>query len=466
MLQYRLDRVGAARAKARSYHASPPYSGIMFPWESAKSGAETCPTWATTGLYEQHISADIALAARQYLYATGDDEWLHKGGLDMIAGIADFWISRVSNDTDGYHIRGVIPPDEYAPPHGVDDDPYTCYAVSEALLFAAEASARAGKRPDPKWAEVARSLPVLFDEATRRHPEYSGYKWNTKIKQADVILLSYPLGLEMSREVRQHDLEYYEGVTDAKGPAMTWGMHALGHLELGDAAKAAANFNRSFANVKWPFDIWTETPAGGVTNFITGAGGFLQTVLFVYAGVRVHKDYLEVSPKLLEGARSMSVQGIRYRGSAFSVDYTERRIKFTLLTGPALKVTCSGGSEQLLTRWQPLQFDVGPTALLLPAIWSPSRSVRFKVRDATAPAVKTNLQRWRRREKAVGLAVPPPRQPFALTAGFFAVPALASFAVLAGSRCRRRREGSAGSEPLYEHFPVMGGVAPSTCGVA
>merc|ERR1740138_760906 len=29
---------------------------------------------------------------------------------------------------------------------------------------------------------------------------------------------------------------------------------------------------------KWPFDVWTETPEGGITNFITGAGGFLQTV--------------------------------------------------------------------------------------------------------------------------------------------------------------------------------------------
>ncbi len=28
----------------------------MFPWESAFSGAETCPTWAPEGMYENHIS--------------------------------------------------------------------------------------------------------------------------------------------------------------------------------------------------------------------------------------------------------------------------------------------------------------------------------------------------------------------------------------------------------------------------
>eukprot|EP00966_Prymnesium_polylepis_P225352 5212512-Prymnesium_polylepis.1 len=44
---------------------------------------------------------------------------------------------------------------------------------------------------------------------------------------------------------------------------MTWGMHAIGHLESGNASKAAALFNRSFANVQQPFAVWTETPTGG-----------------------------------------------------------------------------------------------------------------------------------------------------------------------------------------------------------
>ena len=37
-------RVHRAQEKAGSY--SPPYSGAMFPWESAFTGEECCPTWA------------------------------------------------------------------------------------------------------------------------------------------------------------------------------------------------------------------------------------------------------------------------------------------------------------------------------------------------------------------------------------------------------------------------------------
>lgn len=42
------------------------------------------------------------------------------------------------------------------------------------------------------------------------------------VKQADAVMLSFPLGLTMSPEVRRMDLEAYEPVTDPLGPAMTW----------------------------------------------------------------------------------------------------------------------------------------------------------------------------------------------------------------------------------------------------
>ena len=61
---------------------------------------------------------------------------------------------------------------------------------------------------------------------------------------------------------------------------MTWGMHAVAWLELGEREQVDSLFNRSFGNAQLPFLVWTETPSGGTTNFLTGVGGFLQTVLF------------------------------------------------------------------------------------------------------------------------------------------------------------------------------------------
>lgn len=48
------------------------------------------------------------------------------------------------------------------------------------------------------------------------------YLTGSEVKQADAILVGFPLGLPMSPEVRRNDLECYEAVTDPHGPAMTW----------------------------------------------------------------------------------------------------------------------------------------------------------------------------------------------------------------------------------------------------
>lgn len=38
----------------------------MFPWESDDTGEEATPTWALTGTFKHHISADFTIAAWNY----------------------------------------------------------------------------------------------------------------------------------------------------------------------------------------------------------------------------------------------------------------------------------------------------------------------------------------------------------------------------------------------------------------
>ncbi len=49
------------------------------------------------------------------------------------------------------------------------------------------------------------------------------------MKQADVVLLGFPLQLDMSADVRENDLVLYENITNPDGPAMTWSMFAIGY---------------------------------------------------------------------------------------------------------------------------------------------------------------------------------------------------------------------------------------------
>jgi hypothetical protein len=43
-----------------------------------------------------------------------------------------------------------------------------------------------------------------------------------------------------------------------------------GNSWSGNFSRAIHFFNRGYANVHKPFNVWRETPTGGAVNFITG----------------------------------------------------------------------------------------------------------------------------------------------------------------------------------------------------
>lgn len=96
------------------------------------------------------------------------------------------------------------------------------------------------------WLDIARNIKIPYDAKLNYHPEFDGYVPGETIKQADVVLLGFPIMYVTDPVVRRNDLEIYENVTRADGPAMTWSMHAIGFLDIGDDDKAAAMLNRSY----------------------------------------------------------------------------------------------------------------------------------------------------------------------------------------------------------------------------
>eukprot|EP00931_Biecheleriopsis_adriatica_P047869 TRINITY_DN27628_c0_g1_i1.p1 TRINITY_DN27628_c0_g1~~TRINITY_DN27628_c0_g1_i1.p1 ORF type:complete len:845 (+),score=131.45 TRINITY_DN27628_c0_g1_i1:54-2588(+) len=360
LLEYRVARLPAAEAKAASY--TPPFEGAMFAWESAFTGAETCPPAFPFGRLEQHISADISFAVRQYFYTTLDVEWLKASGFQLLSKVAHFFVSKAVQSEHGhYYINHVIPPDEYAV-HGIDDSIYTNWVAKLALEFASEAADIIDARKNPRWMEVAQDLVLLFDADKRAHPEYQGYKWGTKVKQADVVLLPYPLEMPMEQDVRLNDLRIYAEATDANGPAMTWSAFAIGYIMAGEGyeAKATENFNRAFSNVKKPFNVWSEYPVGGATNFITGAGGFLQAVTFGYFGLRITRDSMTLLPAMIQGTSFMENRGLKYLGRSFTIScYAEGKQILKLESGKPLSVSDAKGEEYLLEPETSLSFPLG-----------------------------------------------------------------------------------------------------------
>lgn len=294
MLDYRFDRLPAARKKALAYG----YRGAMFPWESDDSGEEATPTHALTGPFEHHITADIGIACWNYYCVTRDMRWLQREGYPLLKEIADFWTSRVTRNQDGsYSIHNVTGADEYA--NGVTDNAFTNGAASLALKYACQAAEICGEKVPEIWQEIGENIRVLQFEngVTREHSTYKG----EMIKQADANLLAYPLGLITDEYRQRQDLEYYAERIDQKdGPAMSYSVYCVQYARMGDADNAYEMFRRCYEpNLRKPFGVISETPTSNNPYFMTGAGGLLQAVLNGFCGLQITDEGIVQLPSAL-----------------------------------------------------------------------------------------------------------------------------------------------------------------------
>ena len=292
----------------------------MFPWESAFTGFEVCPEPDPYSKYEHHIVGDVGFAAQQYWMATHDTDWFETTGRYLIQGTAEFWASRVSynESKEAYVIDRVQGPDEYH--YDVNNSVYTNVIAKMNLEFATYMFQKFTLSPPAKWKDISDKMYIPYDKDKNYHPEFDSYNLNDTVKQADVILLGFPLMYPMPESVRKNDLQIYEPRTDPNGPAMTKSMFAVGWLELNDDQQGAKSFTEGYSNIQEPFKVWTEEPGGeGAVNFITGAGGFLQSVIFGYGGLRLQLDGLYLSPKLPTNTKKIAFHGVTYLGNKFAI---------------------------------------------------------------------------------------------------------------------------------------------------
>lgn len=366
---YRLQRGQPARLRA----AEEGVGGMKLPWESAITGFDVTPTGNIEGDYEIHVTADVALSLLQLHQWTGDDDWLREQAWPMIAACCDYFFQRahcigahttVSRSTDSadyvascleeggqFTFLSVQPPDEKA--GIVNSSVYTNAAAAKLLNWASEVSDKRLKLYDTKtllqtkyWRLVANNMYIPYmkvgamDDDAREmlvHAEYEGYD-GQPINQADAVLLQYPLRWPMRPLIALDDLSYYANLTSV--PGVTRGFYTgdssysiayldlyRGLLEADSSADAPIEgqtlrdmadeqFRLAFKHIDFTaFNVWHETESGGHLNFLTGAGGFLQNVLYGYAGIRLYSaedaessdcgggeiskgDYMSINPLL------------------------------------------------------------------------------------------------------------------------------------------------------------------------
>jgi trehalose/maltose hydrolase-like predicted phosphorylase len=312
MVMFRYRTLDAAKRNARANG----FRGAMYPWEADDRGEETTPRFASQNAHSEiHVTGDVGVAQWQYYQATGDSAWLAQYGYPVIRETAEFWVSRATCDTARCNIRDVVSVDEGMV--GIANDAYTNAVARKNLQAAVAASRVLGQQPSPRWEQVATHLYIPFDSAGEYHRTYESAPPATL--GSVVPLLAYPLATPMSERAKRTDLENAVRRLASEGPGamMTATLYPVVAAELRDRALVDTLLPLTYRGyLRGPFRVLAETPKNDAVNFLTGAGGFLQQVIYGYTGLRLGDDGVRraFAPLLPSTISRLTLRGFRIRG--------------------------------------------------------------------------------------------------------------------------------------------------------
>lgn len=360
VVEYRYRTRGAARANAEQLG----HEGLFYPWTSASRGRldSECQSWDPPHcLTQNHLQGDVALAVWQYYLATGDRAWLAGRGWPLLKGIADFWQSRATANSDGsYSVENVAGPDEYS--NGVTDGVFTNAVAATALRNATRAAELLGHPAPAGWTRVADGLRIPYDAERKLFLQYAGYNGST-IKQADTVLLVHPLEWPMENGAAAATLDYYAARTDPDGPAMTDSVHAIDAAAIGEPGCATYTYLQRAVRpfVRGPYSLFSEArgeksgasdPLSGfpAEDFVTGKGGFLQVFTHGLTGLRLREDGVRLDPLLPPQLREgVELTGLRFRGRTYDISIGARSTTVRLTDGAPFTVHTPAGPRLLST---------------------------------------------------------------------------------------------------------------------
>ena len=329
MVAFRERTLDAARQRARQRG----FDGAMYPWESdPENGSEQTPHFASVlGETEIHVNADVAIAQWQYYLATHDRDWLRAHGWPVIREVARFWASRVAYDP-GAQRYGIAHVNSVAESNtDIPNDTFTNVSAAKALSIATAAAGVLGERPDPLWSRIARLLYIPLAPGGEHHlpfdPAVMADRSDEDFGGGPIALLFLPsLDLVMDAQLRRHDYEYgIQPSSVARVAAASMGIapRSIAADTVGDAADAAAWFATNFTGgtLKPPFNVRTETAGNNVGYFLTGSGGYLQSLIYGFSGLRIREAGLieAYAPVLPPSWNSLTLRNLSFRGQRLDI---------------------------------------------------------------------------------------------------------------------------------------------------
>jgi kojibiose phosphorylase len=363
MLLYRYNTLEGAKKNAENNG----YSGAKYAWESATTGEDVTPRFATklernirliyTGMEEDHIVSDVIYGVEKYFRVTGDEQFLIDHGLEMVFLTARFWASRVEKNGRCYEIRCVIGPDEFH--EHVSNNAYTNFIVRWHLKLAyllysymqknnaANLEEVAGKiglhqAEIDTWLDISCNMKLNYDPETKLYEQFDGYfslkdyvieAFDRKnhpllprgvnfrnihltrlIKQADVLAMMLLFPHAFSDEDKLANFDFYEQRTAHKS-SLSHCMHAMMGLAVGRRSKAYSYFMKT---ALLDLENIHENTALGI--HAAAVGGTWQTVVYGFGGFSIKSDRLVLKPWLPK----------KWENLSFRVHWKKRTVDVTI----------------------------------------------------------------------------------------------------------------------------------------
>jgi alpha,alpha-trehalose phosphorylase len=365
LLMFRYRCLDQARQRARDVNQK----GALFPWRTI-SGEEASAYYAA-GTAQYHINADIAYAIRKYVAATGDVEFLHGPGVEILVETARLWcdLGFFSDRHEGrFCIAGVTGPDEYNTV--VNNNTFTNLMARENLRYAAStvAALRDGSPDDyealrdatdldpdeiEEWQRAGDAMYLPMDEAhgihlqdddflDRRPWDFAGTRpeqyplllhyhplviyRHQVIKQADVVLAMFLLRDAFRTDEVKRNYDFYDPLTTGDS-SLSVCIQAIVAADLGYLDRA-----RLYARHAVLMDL--ADVAGNVTDgcHIASMGGTWMVMAYGLAGFRDHDgiySFRPLPPREFESARFR----LRFGDRLLELRIGQTQVVYALLEG-------------------------------------------------------------------------------------------------------------------------------------
>lgn len=336
-------------------------NAAVFSWTSGRFG--NCTATGPCFDYEYHINGDIAQEFTNYWIATGDTSFFKDELFPIYDSIATFFSDILTKNGARYQLTNMTDPDEYA--NMVDNGGFTMPLIADTLTNGNFFRSMFNLSKNATWETQAQNIFVSRDADAGITLEYTGMNGSVSVKQADVVLDTFPLSYTMNGYTTNdslNDLNYYAVKQSPNGPGMTYAIFSIVANEVSPSGCSANTYQqyseRPYARAPW-FQFSEQLDDDYATNggthpafpFLTGHGGANQVVLFGYLGLRYLPDgFLHVDPALAPQIPQVRVRDFYWHGWPISAFMNYTHTTLTRLGAPIRTANMTYANNPILVQ--------------------------------------------------------------------------------------------------------------------